>query len=251
MRHIWCLAVALFGVSALSAAPITIDSFTDAGSSLNGSGLTQNVVGSTNFSDSGLSGVLGGTRGGQLSMASFQQHGDVNLKLTGAGLMYNSGNGSNIADGSFTLTYDGAGGFPANFAANTGITLQVKSQNNPAAATQFTVQLVSGATTYTSAVQTLVGNSNGDTITFLFSGFDNNLLSSGALGNISSVRLLVDPNAGTNLVLSGFGTSGVGGGGGGNGGPDPVPEPASLALFGGLAVSGLLFFRRRKAAAAA
>ena len=103
-----------------------------------------------------------------------------------------------------------------------------------------------------SATQSLVGNTNGTDILFSFSGFSNNLVGSGSLANITSVNLFVDPVLGTNLVLDNFytsGTAGGGGNGGGGGNVIGVPEPATLAVFGGMALAGAFGYRRRKATA--
>lgn len=261
-QFVWCLVALLSATTTASAAPITIDNFNHEGG-LNGSGIQVN--GSTptaGVTDSNLTNLfLGGSRVTSLTAQSVIGNGTGTLSINGGKLQYTSGNiNNNAVNGLFSLTYSGSPGFPANFSANTGVSIDIHSHNNPGAAgpTSFTFELTDSNGNIYSATQSVAGNINppDPTLDFLFSSFSggpNPLL----LNSIVQVKLIVDPGLGTNMQIESLGTYGNSGGGGGGGGGsgsgdlDVVPEPASLVAFGVLAVSGLLVARRRKAKAAA
>lgn len=256
-RAVLSTVLALLSVTAAAAGPILIDGYGYSGN-LSGNGIQ--VTGSApsaSATDTVTGQFLGSSRTSTLIAESIAGNGKATLRITGGQLRYDSGNAQNSVDGLFSVLYSGTPDFPANFSGNTGLTLWVKTHNNPGTAfpTTFQVELTSGGTIYTSSVQTLVNNTNGTGIEFLFSTFDNDLINSGALASISSVKLIVDPSAGTNMDLDYFTTSGVlsggpPGGGGGTGDPEPIPEPTSFVVLGALVLSGVLAHRRRKATSA-
>jgi hypothetical protein len=135
--------------------------------------------------------------------SSNSRNSQVSLKIAGgsAKVEYKSSNGSVIADGQFDFLYNGSSEFPHDFSHATNIEVDVFNQNNPAASTLFSVTLMdSSGHTSTETAPALVGNSNGATILFPFSGFPGVI----DLAHITSIDLTVNPSADTNLQLDGL-----------------------------------------------
>ncbi len=139
-QHLCVLTAAAAFSMAPAAAQTTIDDFSDAGANtIIPPGLTRTTVGSTSGTDSGLSGVIGGTRTLTVDMTAA---GGATPNVT-AGvspsfqiLSYAS---SVFGDGAVTLFYDGNGsGLAADLSLGTGIEVQIASD---ASAVPYTVTL--------------------------------------------------------------------------------------------------------------
>jgi hypothetical protein len=240
---------ALLAVPCAHAGPITItlDGFAS-GSNLDGNGITAQgpAPSSATATDTGLASIFGGDRLTTLNLTNGGANSKVNVKISGgsAKVEYKSSNGNVIADGQFDFLYNGSSEFPHDFSNATNIEIDVFNQNNPVASTLFSITLTdTEGDSSTQTAPALVGNSNGATILFPFSGFPTPI----DLTQITSIDVIINPSADTNLQLDGLfihdNTPNL---------PPPppftttVPEPGSLALvvIGG-AVLGAWRLRRR------
>lgn len=241
------LVAGLAFVSNASAVPILVDSFTDArpvatgnmGGLLSDSsnfffGRVFSTPGSATLTETGLSGVLGGTRTTNLNVAVANGAAGDNYALgvnpSTSRISLQTGS---TAKGSFTLNYNFASS-PLNFNNFSGVSLDLLTTDvSGAAGTMFTVTLIDGGSA--SATQTLSGGQAGTTLNFTNGSFVQNGSTPFNASQIVGLQVVVNTNnaAGADLSFGNlqFATN--------------VPEPMTLATFGALALFGGYAARRK------
>lgn len=228
------------GTSTASAA-VVIDDFSDAVNAVGGlapptGGVSlTSAPASTSTSETGLSGVIGGSRDGAFNLTGTGAASNLTAFVAG-GVFSTALNAT--ATGDYSLTYDASGaGLGADFTLASGIEVVISALDSAAAGgagTSFTIDLVDGdASTHSQTITTTTEGAQ--TLFFGFGAFSDagNL----DVSNIFSITFSFTPNQAGDVDVELLQTR-----------DQIIPEPASLAVWSLMGLVGYGLRRRSKVA---